>query len=74
MLRILANDVDPPSSADYFAFSTHWLNTCSNFHTKYAYFNRYVILPFAGSYGVISNFTLSPGMIRIKCRRILPDK
>src|SRR5690606_23036073 len=38
-----------------------------------AHFLRYVILPRLKSYGESSTVTLSPGRMRIKCMRILPE-
>ena len=71
MFRIVANNIDPAVTADYFALITHDFDTRPDFHN---YLTLYVILPFVESYGVTSTFTLSPGMMRIKLSRILPDK
>src|SRR5262245_16475089 len=38
-----------------------------------SYLNRYVIRPRVRSYGDSSTLTLSPGRIRMKCMRILPE-
>ncbi len=51
-------------------FYFHSLNSLTfNFHL-----HLYVIRPLERSYGESSTFTLSPGIIRIKCMRILPAK
>ena len=72
-------------SFDDLAFFTHLLNRRSDFHlcallmrcgvfkSILSYLERHVMRPFVRSYGLISSVTLSPGRMRMKFMRSLPE-
>src|SRR4030042_1001298 len=68
MLGVRADDPDNAPTLNNFAPVAN-----SSYRRFYFHFDLKVILPRLKSYGESSNFTLSPGSIRIKCMRILPE-
>src|SRR3989338_11239587 len=70
--RVLADDANHALALDDLAVLAAHLDRGSDFHPV-SYLNRYVIRPRVRSYGDSSTFTRSPGRIRMKFMRILPE-
>src|SRR6186713_2737853 len=73
---ILADHPHGPVPAHDLAVLAPQLDRRLDFHDcplKKTYLNRYVIRPRVRSYGDSSTLTLSPGRIRMKFMRILPE-
>src|SRR5215216_5935482 len=69
---VLAHHADDAAAAEHLALGADRLDRRFHFHGV-SYLNRYVIRPRVRSYGDSSTVTLSPGRIRMKCIRILPE-
>jgi hypothetical protein len=80
MLGVRADHHDATLAFDNLAFFADRLNRRSYFHLKLPYLplgfsllERQVMRPLERSYGEISTVTLSPGKIRMKFIRSLPE-